>query len=50
MLDDDDLRDRIGAAGRRRVLERFTWRATAEGSVAQYRIALEEAARERADG
>jgi glycosyltransferase involved in cell wall biosynthesis len=36
-LDDPALRARVGAAGRRRVLERFTWRATAEGTVAAYR-------------
>ncbi|HEX2039711.1 MAG TPA: glycosyltransferase family 4 protein [Acidimicrobiales bacterium] len=36
-LDDPELRARIGAAGRRRVLERFTWRATAEGTVDAYR-------------
>jgi glycosyltransferase involved in cell wall biosynthesis len=36
-LDDPTLRAHIGTAGRRRVLERFTWRATAEGTVAAYR-------------
>lgn len=36
-LDDPELRDRIGAAGRRRVVERFTWRKTAERTVEQYR-------------
>jgi len=41
MLGDDALRARLGAAGRRRVLERFTWRATAEGSVEQYRELLD---------
>lgn len=39
-LDDADLRARIGAAGRRRVLERFTWRATAEGTAHYYRAVL----------
>lgn len=43
-LDDPALRARIGAAGRQRVLERFTWRATAEGTVEAYR---EEIARVR---
>jgi glycosyltransferase involved in cell wall biosynthesis len=42
-LDDADLRDRLGAAGRERVLEKFTWRKTAEGTVEQYRAALEDA-------
>jgi glycosyltransferase involved in cell wall biosynthesis len=50
MLDDDELRTRIGDAGRQRVLERFTWKACAEGSVEQYSIVLEQVARERADG
>ncbi len=44
-LDDAALRDRIGAAGRKRVLARFTWRRTAEGTVDQYRALLEEHAR-----
>ena len=39
-LDDPDLRARVGEGGRRRVLERFTWRATAEGTVEAYRRAL----------
>ena len=37
VLDDADLRARLGAAGRARVLERFTWRATAEATVDVYR-------------
>ncbi len=36
-LDDADLRRRLGQAGQRRVLERFTWRATAEATVGHYR-------------
>jgi glycosyltransferase involved in cell wall biosynthesis len=43
-LDDADLRARIGAAGRTRALERFTWRATALGTVENYRALLEERA------
>jgi glycosyltransferase involved in cell wall biosynthesis len=39
-LDDAGLRARIGDGGRRRVLERFTWRATAEGTVEAYRQAI----------
>jgi glycosyltransferase involved in cell wall biosynthesis len=42
VLDDDDLAARLGAAGRQRVLERFTWRAVAEQTVAWYRACLEE--------
>jgi glycosyltransferase involved in cell wall biosynthesis len=36
-LDDAGLRARMGLAGRRRVLDRFTWRATAEATVDVYR-------------
>lgn len=43
-LDDDELRDRIGAAGRQRVIERWTWRHTADGTVEQYRALLAETA------
>src|SRR3954469_4600674 len=37
-LDDAELRARLGEAGRKRVLEKFTWRACAEGTVEQYRL------------
>jgi glycosyltransferase involved in cell wall biosynthesis len=43
-LDDPELRQRIGAAGRQRVVERWTWRHTAEGTVEQYRALLDDAA------
>jgi len=36
-LDDADLRRRLGARGRERVLERYTWRAAAQATVDQYR-------------
>jgi len=39
-LDDPELRARIGAAGRRRVVERWTWRRCAELTVEQYREVL----------
>jgi MMP alpha-(1->4)-mannosyltransferase len=39
-LDDPDLRARVGAAGRRRVLGRWTWRRCAELTVEQYREVL----------
>jgi len=39
-LDDPGLRARVGAAGRRRVLERWTWRRCAEMTVEQYREVL----------
>ncbi len=41
-LDDSALRERIGAAGRVRALERFTWRRTAEATVEHYRALLAE--------
>ena len=50
MLDDPDLRARIGIAGRRRVEKEFTWRATAVGTVAQYRTLLDDCRRWPADG
>jgi glycosyltransferase involved in cell wall biosynthesis len=40
LLDDPALAARIGAAGRERVVERFTWRAVAEATVRWYRTAL----------
>jgi glycosyltransferase involved in cell wall biosynthesis len=39
-LDDPGLRARIGRGGRERALQRFTWRATAEGTVEAYRRAM----------
>ena len=39
-LDDPELRARVGAAGRRRVVERWTWRRCAELTVEQYREVL----------
>ncbi|WP_411147239.1 glycosyltransferase family 4 protein [Streptomyces sp. A30] len=40
LLSDPDLRARLGAAGRERVLARFTWARAAEGTVARYREAM----------
>nr|WP_235215551.1 glycosyltransferase family 4 protein [Phaeacidiphilus oryzae] len=40
LLDDPGLRARIGAAGRSRVLERFTWKRAAELTVERYRAAI----------
>jgi glycosyltransferase involved in cell wall biosynthesis len=42
VLGDEQLRARVGTAGRERVLARFTWRQTAVGTVEQYRALLEE--------
>jgi glycosyltransferase involved in cell wall biosynthesis len=36
LLDDPELRERLGAAGRQRVIERFTWQVTARGTAACY--------------
>ncbi|HEX9992695.1 MAG TPA: glycosyltransferase family 4 protein [Acidimicrobiales bacterium] len=44
-LADPDLRAGVGAAGRERVAERWSWRATAEATVEQYRALLEDAGR-----
>ena len=41
-LGDAELRARLGAAGRRRGLDSFTWRRTAEGTVEHYRALLDE--------
>jgi glycosyltransferase involved in cell wall biosynthesis len=40
VLEDQGLQRRLGEAGRRRVLERFTWRAAAEATVEQYQKVL----------
>lgn len=42
VLDDPDLRRRLGAAGRERVTRLFTWRAAATGTARVYRRAIEE--------
>jgi glycosyltransferase involved in cell wall biosynthesis len=39
-LDDADLRARVGAAGRKRVVERWSWRHCAQLTVEQYREVL----------
>ncbi|MFD6293359.1 glycosyltransferase family 4 protein [Streptomyces sp. NPDC060235] len=44
LLGDAPLRTRLGAAGRARVLERFTWARAAEGTVAHYRAAIARSA------
>jgi glycosyltransferase involved in cell wall biosynthesis len=44
-LGDADLRARLGAAGRARVLDRFTWRATAVRTVENYRALLDAGVR-----
>ncbi|GGX52509.1 glycosyltransferase family 4 protein [Streptomyces minutiscleroticus] len=44
LLGDAELRARLGAAGRARVLERFTWARAAEGTVGHYREAIARSA------
>ncbi|GAA2453082.1 glycosyltransferase family 4 protein [Streptomyces mauvecolor] len=41
LLDDPALRRRLGAAGRERVLEKFTWARAAQGTAELYREAIE---------
>ena len=41
-LDDPELRDRVGAAGRQRVIDQWSWKHTAVRTVEQYRALLEE--------
>jgi glycosyltransferase involved in cell wall biosynthesis len=48
-LDDAELRARLADGGRRRVLDRFTWRRTAEGTAEHYYLELEAHARRRHD-
>jgi glycosyltransferase involved in cell wall biosynthesis len=45
LLDDDERRASIGAAGRRRVETSYTWRAVAEAMVEVYRDAIEQSPR-----
>jgi len=40
LLDDEELRARLGANGRRRVMDRFTWEVTARGTAACYDAVL----------
>jgi glycosyltransferase involved in cell wall biosynthesis len=40
LLDDATLRERLGAAGRERVIDRFTWQVTAKGTAACYEAIL----------
>ena len=44
-LDDPELRARVGAAGRQRVIDNWSWRHTAERTVEQYRTLLAQARR-----
>ncbi len=44
LLGDGELRERLGRAGRERVLNHFTWARAAEGTVARYREAVARSA------
>lgn len=48
VLDSPDLAARLGAGGRKRVLGRFTWQATAAGTAGQYAAAIDD--RRRGEG
>lgn len=50
VLDDPDLAARLGRGGRRRVLGRYTWAATAQGTAEQYGVVIEEHAARRRHG
>ncbi|MFI7007184.1 glycosyltransferase family 4 protein [Streptomyces sp. NPDC050145] len=51
LLDDPALRTRLGAAGRTRVLDRFTWARAAQGTAELYRESMDAAPpRPAADG
>jgi glycosyltransferase involved in cell wall biosynthesis len=41
-LEDQELRNRIGDAGRQRVIDHWSWMHTAKGTVEQYRLLLDE--------
>ena len=42
LLDDPERRHRMGAAGRRRALEKFSWRAVAEATAEAFQRAIDE--------
>jgi glycosyltransferase involved in cell wall biosynthesis len=44
LLDDPERRHRMGAAGRRRALEKYSWRAVAEATAAAYQRAIDDSA------
>ena len=44
VLDDPEARARVGAAGRQRVIDQWSWRHTALRTVEQYRELLNEVA------
>ncbi|MFJ7422531.1 glycosyltransferase family 4 protein [Streptomyces uncialis] len=50
LLGDPELRARLGAAGRARVLARFTWAQAAKGTVEHYREAVARASAARPTG
>ena len=41
VLDQPDVRDRVGANGRQRVIDQWSWHHTAERTVDQYRALLD---------
>jgi glycosyltransferase involved in cell wall biosynthesis len=49
LLDDPDRRARMGAAGRRRVQEHFSWHAVAVATAVAYERAIERTSNEQGD-
>ncbi|MGH8978580.1 MAG: glycosyltransferase, partial [Acidimicrobiia bacterium] len=49
LMNDAGLRRQLSEGGRRRVLDRFTWRRTAEGTAEHYYLELEAHARRQYD-
>jgi glycosyltransferase involved in cell wall biosynthesis len=49
VLNDDEYRAKLGEMGRKRVLDRFTWRKTAEGTAEHYYLELEAHAKRQRD-
>jgi glycosyltransferase involved in cell wall biosynthesis len=47
LLDDPERRDRMGAAGRRRVLDLFSWHAVAVATAAAYERVIAEKAEQK---
>ncbi|QCX27465.1 glycosyltransferase family 4 protein [Nocardioides jishulii] len=50
LLDDPERRERMGAAGRQRVLDMFSWRAVAQKTAAAYQEVIDDYRAEKAQG
>ncbi|WP_110183329.1 glycosyltransferase family 4 protein [Nocardioides solisilvae] len=49
LLDDPERRERMGSAGRQRVMDMFSWRAVAKATAAAYEEAIDDYRAERSD-